>query len=242
MYREDDANGPTEQVAPMFNKFTPLPADSPLTTQLSALAKRVDFPLGKIWVCDSSKRSSHSNAFFYGVPFLTKHIVLFDTLIEKNSTEEVLAVLGHELGHFKKGHNISLLLSTDTYVLFLLVLFTTSVQSPAIFSSFGFPSPSATSPYPILLGFILAQDVFGPLDCLAQFVMHSLSRRFEYQADEFAKNLGYAEQLKRGLVRIGADNMGVTDCHKLWSAYHHSHPTLGERIERLDDSDDKKKE
>lgn len=81
-------------IAPMFNTFTPLPETSPVYPRIKSLAAKLNFPLGQIWVIDGSKRSAHSNAYFYGLPFLTKQIVIFDTLLEKASPEEVEAILG----------------------------------------------------------------------------------------------------------------------------------------------------
>lgn len=81
-------------IAPLFNKFTPLAEDSPVFPRIKALAQRLDFPLGHVWVVDGSTRSSHSNAYFYGVPGFPKHIVIYDTLLDKSKPEEVEAVLG----------------------------------------------------------------------------------------------------------------------------------------------------
>ncbi|KAG0146678.1 hypothetical protein CROQUDRAFT_657028 [Cronartium quercuum f. sp. fusiforme G11] len=228
-------------IAPLFNKYQRLsefPEYQEIQTRTENLAKRINFPLGRLWVIDGSKRSAHSNAFFFGLPGLTKHIVLYDTLLKQSTPAEVEAVLAHELGHWKMNHTVTLLGLSQLQIAFSLSVFRFFIWNAALFRAFGFsPLPSKT--YPILIGFTLAQNLFMPLNSLMSFASNSVSRKLEFQADNFAVRLGgnYAHDLKWALVRISAENKATTSCDWLYSAFHHSHPTLPERLARLDDEE-----
>ncbi|KAH9817867.1 CaaX prenyl protease [Melampsora americana] len=240
-------------IAPLFNKYQRLsefPEYQEVQTRTENLAKRINFPLGRLWVIDGSKRSAHSNAFFFGLPGLTKHIVLYDTLLKQSTPAEVEAVLAHELGHWKMNHTVTLLGISQFQIAFSLSVFRFFIWNSALFSAFGFSpldssSSSSKSTYPILIGFTLAQTLFTPINSIMSFGSNSISRRLEFQADHFAVKLGgsYANDLKWALVRISAENKATTSCDWLYSAFHHSHPTLPERLARLDDEviDEKKK-
>jgi STE24 endopeptidase len=208
-------------IQPLFNKFSPL-EDGSLKKKIDALAKRLDFPLTKVFVVDGSKRSSHSNAYFFGF-FNNKRIVIFDNLIEKSSEDEVVAVLAHELGHWHFNHVLSNLLfvQAQLYVLFHMLQFL--IQLPAIYTQFGF------SDRPLVIGFLLFQFAYAPVDSVLVFVMNFMTRLKEFQADAFAKKLGYATNLKSGLIKLQKDNLSDMNPDPLYSAYHHSHPTLLER-------------
>ncbi|EGG10334.1 CaaX prenyl protease [Melampsora larici-populina 98AG31] len=242
-------------IAPLFNKYQRLsefPEYQEVQTRTENLAKRINFPLGRLWVIDGSKRSAHSNAFFFGLPGLTKHIVLYDTLLKQSTPAEVEAVLAHELGHWKMNHTVTLLGLSQFQIAFSLSIFRFFIWNSALFQAFGFSPLNSSDPfstnksiYPILIGFTLAQNLFTPLNSIMSFGSNSVSRRLEFQADHFAVRLGgsYANDLKWALVRISAENKATTSCDWLYSAFHHSHPTLPERLARLDDevSDGKKK-
>ncbi|XP_024594636.1 CAAX prenyl protease 1 homolog isoform X2 [Neophocaena asiaeorientalis asiaeorientalis] len=206
-----------DYIAPLFDKFTPLP-EGKLKQEIEVMAKSIDFPLTKVYVVQGSKRSSHSNAYFYGF-FKNKRIVLFDTLLEEYSVlnkdiqeesgmepcndgegdceeikaknkkqgcknEEVLAVLGHELGHWKLGHTVK--------------------------------------------NIIISQ--------VLSFCLTVLSRRFEFQADAFAKKLGKAKDLYSALIKLNKDNLGFPVSDWLFSMWHYSHPPLLERLQALKNS------
>lgn len=240
-------------IAPLFNKYQRLskfPEYQEVQTRTENLAKRINFPLGRLWVIDGSKRSAHSNAFFFGLPGLTKHIVLYDTLLKQSTPAEVEAVLAHELGHWKMNHTVTLLGLSQFQIAFSLSIFRFFIWNSALFQAFGFSPLTSSIPfskatYPILIGFTLAQNLFTPLNSIMSFGSNSVSRRLEFQADHFAVKLGgsYANDLKWALVRISAENKATTSCDWLYSAFHHSHPTLPERLARLDDEvgDGKKK-
>ncbi|KAH9467568.1 hypothetical protein MJO28_005977 [Puccinia striiformis f. sp. tritici] len=234
-------------IAPLFNKFRHLgefPEYEEVKTRTEALAKRINFPLGRLWVIDGSKRSAHSNAFFFGLPGFTKHIVLYDTLLKQSTPAEVEAVLAHELGHWKLNHTVLLLGSSQLQIGLSLSTFRFFIWNAALFYSFGVPTLTGTEgKYPLIIGFILAQSLFTPLNSLLSFTSNALSRKLEFQADQFAADLGgdYAKDLKWALVRISAENKATTSCDWLYSAFHHSHPTLPERLGRLSIESDKNK-
>ncbi|KAJ9120992.1 hypothetical protein QFC24_004972 [Naganishia onofrii] len=222
-------------IQPLFNKLTPLP-EGELRTRVEKLASSLDFPLKHLYVIDGSKRSGHSNAYFYGLPW-SKHIVIYDTLIEQSTPEEVEAVLAHELGHWKRGHTTKLLATTQCYLFLTLTLFTLFINNRSLFSSFGFNDSvlglTRQEKRPIIIGFMLFQLVTAPLDPLASLGMNALSRKYEYEADQFAADLHKAPQLSRALIKIMNENLASPHNDWLYSMYKHSHPTLVERLSRL---------
>ncbi|GAA6000400.1 zinc metalloprotease [Rhodotorula paludigena] len=231
-------------IAPLFNKFTPLAKDSPVYPRVEALAKRLNFPLASVWVIDGSTRSSHSNAYFYGLPFLSKNIVIFDTLLEKSTPEEVEAILAHELGHWKGSHIVYLLGTSLLQVAFSLSTFSLLLTNRPLLSSFGFHAPLSEkllhplshSTGPTIIALFLASALFTPLSAFLKFLTNTLTRRLEYDADAFAVKLGpsYARNLKKALVTIHEKNLAVYAVDPVYSAYNHNHPTLVERLEALD--------
>ncbi|GAA95272.1 uncharacterized protein L969DRAFT_45748 [Mixia osmundae IAM 14324] len=244
-------------LAPLFNTFTPLSAftDKPdyvnVGQRLIKLANSIRFPLGKVMVVDGSKRSAHSNAYFIGIPFFPKRVVIFDTLLDQNKPEEVEAVLAHELGHWKLNHTLRMMGSAQVILLVNLSLISLVLFSPSLYAAFGFrPEMTLAQKYlslsadpsehlPIIVGLMLSQFLLGPLDTLLQFANNWQSRVMEYEADAFAKNLGYAQQLKVGLIRLMSKNSAVLTYDALYSAFHHSHPTLIERLAALEQIDKK---
>ncbi|BGO93116.1 hypothetical protein NBRC10512_003301 [Rhodotorula toruloides] len=239
-------------IMPLFNKFTPLPTDSPFCAPIKELADKLSFSLSKIWVIDGSIRSSHSNAFFMGVPGLPKHIVLYDTLLERSSPAEVEAILAHELGHWKGMHIVYLLFTSLVQVAFSLATFTLFLTNRPLLSAFGFHSYTPAystealpekfthllppSSGPTILALMLASMLFSPLSSVLKFVSNFISRQLEYDADAFAAKLGdsYAKNLKKGLVSIHEKNLALYDVDPLYSAYNYTHPTLVERLGALD--------
>ncbi|WVN88890.1 uncharacterized protein L203_104105 [Cryptococcus depauperatus CBS 7841] len=226
-------------IQPLFNKLEPLP-EGELRTKVEALASRLGFPLKHLYVIDGSKRSSHSNAYFYGLPW-SKHIVIYDTLIKDSTTDEVVAVLGHELGHWYYSHPTKLLLSTQVHLLLTLTIFSIFIHNQSLYAAFGFPPSLAVQPpQPICIGFILFQLVLEPTDALVKFMMHALTRKYEYQADEFAVDLEQKPQLASALIKLHVNNLSSPHSDWLYSMYHHSHPTLPERLSALDKYDFKR--
>ncbi|GAB5585559.1 zinc metalloprotease [Umbelopsis nana] len=212
-------------IQPLFNKLTPL-EDGELKSQIEALASRINFPLKKLFVIDGSKRSSHSNAYFFGFG-KNKRIVLFDTLLDHSTQEEVCAVLAHELGHWSMNHTLKILVVTQLHLLALFWLFSLFISNTALYQSFGF------STKPILIGFILFQYIYAPVEHLINFFMHVYSRKNEYEADAFALKLGYAESLRSSLIKLNVKNLGNFNPDPLYSAWNKSHPSLVERLDAL---------
>lgn len=214
-------------IQPLFNKLTPL-EDGELKSSVESLAQRLKFPLTKIYVVDGSKRSSHSNAYFFGLPW-KKQIVLFDTLIEKQSTSEVTAVMAHEIGHWALSHLPKMMAVMQAHLFSVFALFSSFIHNKSLYNSFGFYNQ-----YPILVGFILFSDIITPLESIVMFFTNLLSRSHEYQADAYAAKLGLSNDLAQSLIALHIENLSTMDADWLFSAYHHSHPILSERLRALD--------
>jgi len=213
-------------ILPLFNKLSPL-EEGKLKTDVEDLAKKLKFPLKELYVIDGSKRSAHSNAYFFGLPW-KKHIVIYDTLIEKSENEEVVAVLAHELGHWSLGHTTKLFGISQAHFFYIFALFSVFVNNNSLYSDFGF-----TTQHPIIVGFLLFSDILGPLDNVIKLLMNILSRRFEFEADAFANGLGYNTELARSLIKLQIQNLSTMDADWMFASYHFSHPILSERLKAL---------
>ncbi|KAH3766728.1 Afc1 protein [Pelomyxa schiedti] len=207
-------------ILPWFYKLQPL-EESPLKTAVQELCRKVNFPLSQLLVMDGSKRSGHSNAMFLGL-FKNKKIVLYDTLKEKLSVDEILAVLGHEIGHYMHNHLYKNLFLSQVYILSFLFLFSKFIHNTTLYSAFGF------NEQPVFIGLSLFMLVYGPVDHSFSFIINWLSRKFEYQADSYATHLGL--DLRPPLVKLEEQNMSTLIWDPLYAAYHHSHPSLVERL------------
>ncbi|GMH44821.1 hypothetical protein BSKO_12773 [Bryopsis sp. KO-2023] len=213
-------------IAPLFNKFEPLEEGS-LRDGIETLAASLKFPLTRLYQMDGSKRSAHSNAFMYGF-FNNKRIVLFDTLIEQCNEKQVVAVLAHELGHWKLSHTVKMFVGSQIIVFVQFLLFAYIRNSNALMASFGFVDTQ-----PAFVALILYQLISSPMDEVVSFGSNIVSRMFEFQADEFAVNLGHSEKLSEALVIMQKENKGALNVDKWYSAYHYSHPPLPERLEAI---------
>jgi len=228
-------------IQPLFNKLSPL-AEGDLRTRIESLATKLKFPLKHLYEIDGSKRSSHSNAYFFGLPW-SKHIVIFDTLIKESKPEEVEAVLAHELGHWYYMHPSKLLVISQAHIFSILALFPAFMHAPPLLRSFDFSKEVAANP-PTIIAFLLFQMILTPLEAFIGIGMNAISRRFEYQADYFAcelQNQLKAEDMKdmgdrlgRALITLHVKNLSTVWVDWLYSAYHHSHPTLTERLKALE--------
>ncbi|XP_059318189.1 CAAX prenyl protease 1 homolog [Lycium ferocissimum] len=219
-------------IAPLFNKFTPLP-EGELRSKIENLASSLKFPLKKLFVVDGSTRSSHSNAYMYGF-FKNKRIVLYDTLIQQcKNDEEVVAVIAHELGHWKLNHTMYSFIAVQILTLLQFGGYTLVRNSKDLFQSFGFDTQ------PVLIGLIIFQHTVIPVQHLVSFGLNLVSRAFEFQADTFAKKLGYAAPLRAGLVKLQEENLSAMNTDPWYSAYHYSHPPLVERLAAIDEADKK---
>ncbi|MCJ1373448.1 hypothetical protein MMC20_004676 [Loxospora ochrophaea] len=213
-------------ILPLFNKLSPLP-EGQLKVGVEGLARRLQFPLKELYVIDGSKRSAHSNAYFFGLPW-KKHIVIYDTLIEKSETEEVVAVLSHELGHWSLSHTTKLFGIAQFHMFYLFALFSVFINNRSLYESFGFYKDS-----PIIIGFILFSDALAPMDTVVKLLMNILSRKFEFEADAFAVKLGYPKELAKSLIKLQIQNLATMDADWLYASYHFSHPILPERLGAL---------
>ncbi|KAG6826164.1 hypothetical protein H0H92_000914 [Tricholoma furcatifolium] len=173
-------------IQPMFNKLSPL-APGELRTRIEQLATKLHFPLKHLYEIDGSKRSSHSNAYFFGLPW-SKHIVIFDTLIQQSKPEEVEAVLAHELGHWYYLHPTKMMVISQLHIFTVLALFPAFLHAPPVLASFGFPKAVAAVP-PTIIAFTLFQMILTPLEAFVSIGMNAVSRHFEYEADRFACEL-----------------------------------------------------
>ncbi len=212
---------------PLFNKFTPL-EDGDLKQAIHAMAENCDFPLQEVFVIDGSKRSSKSNAFFTGFG-KNKRIALFDTLIENQTTDELVAVLAHEIGHFKKKHIVQRLLVSivTTGVLFFFIgLFMKNVQ---LFAAFGVTETSTW------LSLIFFSMLYQPVSRLLDIAGSMWSRRHEFEADAFAANVTQQPSaLISALKKLSRDNLSNLTPHPFHVFLNYSHPPVVERIRALD--------
>lgn len=213
-------------LAPIFNKFTPL-EDGSLKERIEALAKKLSFKMAGIFTIDGSKRSSHSNAFFAGMGSM-RRIVLFDTLVEKHTEDEIVGVIAHEMGHNVKKHIQKSLLLSSVIMLLMFYVLSLCLNWPLFFSAFGVSTPS------IHVGLVL----FGLFSSVFMFPISpfftKLSRKNEFEADEFSVQITKEKQhLIDALVKLTKENLGNLMPHPLYSAYHYSHPTTIERVNAI---------
>lgn len=213
-------------ILPLFNKFEPL-EEGELKSAINDMAETCEFPLTELSVMDGSKRSSKSNAFFTGFG-KNKKIALYDTLIANHSTSELVAVLAHEIGHFKKKHIMQTLFLgiAQTGVLFFVLGF--FIRSEPLSSAFGVDEPSV---YCSLLFFTL---LFKPISKILSVLMNILSRKNEFEADAYAANVtGNADSLITALKKLSADNLSNLTPHPFYVFMHYSHPPVSKRIVEL---------
>ena len=216
-------------ILPLFNKLSPLP-EGALRERLEALAKRAGFVAEKIEVIDGSKRSGHSNAFFTGFG-KWRRIIIYDTLIAQLSPAEIEAVLAHEIGHSRRGHVAKGLVFAAVACLVVFGLVGWALGRPEFFEAFGFEFREGFMFVPALL---LLGKIFPLFGFWLSPLTNRLSRRHEYEADAFAKEItGTPEPLISALEKLHTENLANLTPHPLYSAFHYSHPTLFERAAAL---------
>ena len=210
-------------IAPLFNKFEPL-KEGELRDRILRLADQIGFKTSGIYSMDGSKRSGHSNAYFTGIG-KAKRIVLFDTLIEQMTIQQGLAVLAHEMGHYKMKH-IRRMLVVQTVFLFIgLYVLSILLTYEPLFAAFGFDHPSNH------VALVLFSLLAGPFTFYLSPLMNLLSRKHEYEADCFAATtLREGKSMEEALVNLTIKNLSNLTPHPWYSAYHYSHPTPAERI------------
>ena len=215
----------TSLILPLFNKLTPL-EDGELKKAIENYSKKVKFPLDNVFVIDGSKRSAKSNAFFSGIG-KKKKIVLYDTLIENHNKEELVAVLAHEVGHFKKKHIIlgyvlSLLQTGITLFIMSLIIF-----SPAMSVALG------GSELAIHLNLLAFGILYSPISHFIGIFMNMLSRKNEYEADAFARETYDGRFLQQALKKLSVDNLSNLFPHPAYVFINYSHPPLLKRLAAL---------
>ncbi|MEZ4779562.1 MAG: M48 family metallopeptidase [Flavobacteriaceae bacterium] len=212
-------------IVPLFNKQTPL-EEGPLRLKIEAYAKKVGFSLQNIFVIDGSKRSTKANAYFSGFG-REKRITLYDTLINDLEEDEIVAVLAHEVGHYKRKHIIyNLVASTLTMgvTFWLLSLF---VGMPIFSEALGVTTPS------FHIGLIAFGILYTPISEITGLAMNLLSRKFEYQADDYAKNTFAPAPLIAALKKLSKNSLSNLTPHPAYVFMHYSHPTLLQRFRNL---------
>ncbi len=212
-------------IVPLFNKQTPL-EEGTLKTKIADYAKSVGFSLKKIFVIDGSKRSTKANAYFSGFGN-EKRVTLYDTLINDLDDEEIVAVLAHEVGHYKKNHIIINLISSVLLTGLTLYILSLCISSPVLSNALGVSIPS------FHVGLVAFGLLYSPISELTGLIMNYLSRKFEYQADNYAKDTFEAAPLITSLKKLSKNNLSNLTPHPAYVFMHYSHPTLIQRIKNL---------
>ncbi len=212
-------------IAPLFNKFRPL-MDDALRTRIETLLKRNGFSSQGIFVMDGSTRSTHGNAYFTGLG-TNKRIVFFDTLIDELNSEEIEAVLAHELGHFKCKHITKRIILMAAVSLIGLAFLGWLINQPWFYSGLGVTQPSA---HVALVLFLIVIPVFT---FFFQPMLAHISRKHEFEADDFAVKQAKADTLIQALVKLYKENANTLTPDPLYSAFHDSHPPAPVRVAHL---------
>ncbi|MFO7879252.1 MAG: M48 family metallopeptidase [Bacteroidota bacterium] len=213
-------------IVPLFNKQTPLP-EGELKEKISDFAQKADFRLENVYVMDSSKRSTRANAYFTGLG-KKKRIVLFDNLVNDFTPDEIVAVLAHEIGHFKKKHihkNLVISLANSGIMLFLFGLF---VGKDVFSQALGVEEAT------FHIGAIAFAMLYSPISSLTGIFMNKYSRRNEREADDFAAGYGQGSALVSALKKLAAKNLSNLTPHPWHVFLNYSHPPLAERVQRLE--------
>lgn len=213
-------------ILPLFNKLTPLP-EGELRTALVDYCNKVKFPVSDLFVMDGSKRSAKANAFFSGLG-PKKKIVLFDTLIEKHTVDELVAVMAHEVGHYKRKHTYKMTIISILQTGLMMFLLGQFINAPALSNALG--APAAV----LALGMIGFFMLYSPVSILLSIVTNLLSRKHEYEADAYAKVTFGATPLMEALKKLSKDNLTNLTPHPAYVFLYYSHPTLLQRINSLE--------
>ena len=212
-------------IVPIFNKLTPL-ENGDLRSKIEAYSKKVGYSLKNIFVIDGSKRSSKANAFFSGLG-PRKTIALYDTLIEKHSDEELVSVLAHEVGHYKKKHILLSMLITICQLGIMCYLFEMCISFDVIANSLGSSSMN------FHIGIIAFSFLYSPIGLIIGILMNILSRKNEFEADEYAKLTYDGNALSLALKKLSVDSLSNLYPHPLYVFVHYSHPPLIKRLDAL---------
>lgn len=216
----------TTVLLPLFNKLKELP-EGELRTKIEKLCDEQNYRLKRIFVMDGSKRSSKTNAFFSGLG-KSKTIVLFDSLIEKHTVDEVVGVLGHEMGHDRLGHVKTMFTVSLVQTFLIFALFGWSLQEPALTEALG---GSGTE---LVLSLIAFGMLFSPINFLLTALDNSMSRKNEHGSDIFAAKVYGAKHIISALSRLGVENLANPKPHPLYVSVYYSHPPIAKRIAHVE--------
>lgn len=216
----------TTLLLPIFNKLTPLESGE-LREKIQSYSQSVSFPLDNIFVMDGSKRTSKSNAFFSGLG-KRKKVVLFDTLIDNHEQEELVAVLAHEVGHYKKKHIIQSLVLGVVQTGLMLFILSRFIESPDLSMALGGQKVS------LGLNLLAFGILYSPISLVLGILMNIFSRKNEFEADAYAANTYEAAPLQKALIQLHADNLSNLTPHPWYVFFHYSHPPLVQRLAALD--------
>ncbi|MCK7591751.1 M48 family metallopeptidase [Subsaxibacter sp. CAU 1640] len=212
-------------IVPIFNKQKPLEEGS-LRDKISEYAQSVGFQLDKIFVIDGSKRSTKANAYFSGFG-IEKRVTLYDTLVNDLDEEEIVAVLAHEAGHYKKKHIIFNLIASILLTGLTLYILSIFISNPLLSQALGVDIPS------FHVGLIAFGLLYSPISEVTGFIMNHFSRKFEYQADDYAKGTYAAQPLITSLKKLSKNSLSNLTPHPAYVWVHYSHPTLLQRVRNL---------
>lgn len=218
----------TKLILPLFNKLQPLP-EGELKSEIQKYCASQGYSINRLFVMDGSKRSTKANAFFSGLG-RSKTIVLFDTLIEKLSTKEIVAVLAHEIGHYKKKHTLSMFVFSLVQSFGTFALLGWLLSYPELSTALGATQQSFH--LSVLAFFIL----FTPLSILLGLINNSWSRHNEFESDTFATQTYEAAPMRSALEKISTDSLANLSPHPLYVAFNYTHPTLLQRINNVERS------
>lgn len=212
-------------IVPLFNKQTPL-EEGELRDAIEAFGQKAGFGINNIYVMDASKRSTKANAYFTGFGS-KKRIVLYDTLINDLSTNEIVAVLAHEIGHYKKRHTLQSMIISICYTGIVLYLISLFLNNTGIAEALGANEPS------FHIGLIAFSVLFTPISLVLGIFSSMMSRKNEYQADAYAASFGLGDELIGGLKKLSVKSLSNLNPDSLYVFFYYSHPTLLQRIEKL---------
>jgi STE24 endopeptidase len=213
-------------IMPLFNKFTPL-GPGELRDAIMGYTKSVSFPVKNVYVIDSSKRTTKSNAFFTGFG-RNKRIALFDTLIANHTVAELVGVLAHEVGHYKKKHVLQQTLIGIAHSAFLFALLSIFIRSPGLYQAFYIKD------MPVYAGLLFFGLLYTPIELLLGIGLQALSRKHEFEADRFAaETTSQPQAMVEALKKLHAKNLSNLSPHPFYVFLNYSHPTLEQRIKAI---------
>jgi STE24 endopeptidase len=221
----------SDLIVPLFNKQTPLP-EGELRDETEKFARNAGFIIGNIYVIDGSKRSTRANAYFTGWG-PKKRIVLYDTLLDEMEPGEIVAILAHEIGHYRKKHLFTGLIAGIMQTGLLLFLFSLFVKSRALSQALGVEEPS------FHIGMVAYGLLYSPVSMVTGIFMNLLSRKHEFEADRYAVSYGYGGMLISALKKLALKNLINLNPHPAYVFFNHSHPTLLQRIENISKNENK---